>query len=270
MKVIDCAVHASPVIPALKKAGINVVVRYFGHPSWKTATKAECEALRHAGIDLAAVYETTADMMLAGHAAGVAGAKIAHAAIVDCGGPADAFVYFACDTGTQNHAAVEAYLKGAAEVLGASRVGIYGSYDVCNHALSNHAAAKAWQTLAWSNGKKLKAAALYQHNGYYPVRLGISYDWNEVQAPDVGQWGYKPPTPPAPPKPPTVPRVVNTTIRMALRSRPTMLSRALVVIPKGSAITITGAAKGRFLPAAYHSQHGWIPGRSLTGKAYVR
>jgi len=231
MKVIDCAANAATAIPALKRAGVDVVVRYFGAASWKNATKGECVALRKAGIDLAAVYETTATMMLGGHDAGVHGAKIAKLSIIAAGGPADAFIYFACDTDTQNHAAVEAYLAGAAEVIGKGRVGVYGSYDVCNHALLNHAAAKAWQTLAWSDGKRLATAALYQQNGAKPYNLGISYDWNLVQAADVGQWGYKPPVTP-PPMEPAYNRVV-TWVSAYLRLNPNVHSKVLATVHKG-------------------------------------
>ena len=232
MKVIDCAANAATVIPALKRAGIDVVVRYFGASSWKNATKGECSALRKAGIDLAAVYETTATMMLAGHAAGVSGAKIAKTSIIAAGGPVDAFIYFACDTDTQNHAAVEAYLAGAAEVISKGRVGIYGSYDVCNHALLNHAAAKAWQTLAWSGGRRLATAALYQQNGAKPYSLGISYDWNIPQSADVGQWGYKPPVT-APPKEPAYNRVVWGFPTAYIRLNPNIRSRAEETVHKG-------------------------------------
>jgi len=242
MKVIDCAVSAAAVIPALKKAGINVVVRYFGlASSWKTADKAECNALRKAGIDLVTVYETTATMMVGSnaHADGVAGAKTAKAGIIAAGGPANAFVYFACDTNTQNHTAVEAYLKGAAEVLGASRVGIYGSYDVCAHALANHSAAKAWQTLAWSSGKRLATAALYQQNGAKPYNLGIDYDWNIVQSVDVGQWGYVVAAPKPVPVPTATPynRIVWGFPTAYARLNPSIASRVLKTLANGDKVT---------------------------------
>jgi hypothetical protein len=231
MKAIDCAANASKVIPALKKAGISVVIRYFGAPSWKNATKSECVALRKADLDLAAVYETTATMMLLGHPAGVSGAKTAKAAIVVCGGPADAFIYFACDTATENHAAIEAYLAGAAEVLGKDKVGIYGSYDVCDHALKAHAAAKAWQTLAWSDGKRLASASLYQHNGSKEYgSLGISYDVDYVLATDVGQWGYK-----APVTPPVMEPAYNRVVTFAkayIRLNPNVHSHVEEIVHK--------------------------------------
>ena len=198
MKVIDCT-STGKSIPTLKKAGITAVIRYFGIASWKNATRGECNALKDAVIDIAAVYETTNTMMLQGRAAGAAGAKVAKDAILACGGPANPFVYFACDTDTSSYAKVNDYLTGAASVLGAGKVGIYGSYDVCANALKAKAATKAWQTLAWSNGKRLASAALYQDNGSKAYgNLGISYDVDLVQAADFGQWGYTPVPVPGP------------------------------------------------------------------------
>jgi len=122
-------------------------------------------------------------------------------------------------------------VEGAAEVIGKNRVGIYGSYDVCNHALLNHAAAKAWQTLAWSGGKRLATAALYQQNGAKPYSLGISYDWNLVQADDAGQWGYRPPVPkPAPG--PAYNRVVIFA-KAYIRLNPSIRSRVEETVHKG-------------------------------------
>ena len=265
MKAIDCAATTTKAIPALKKAGITHVIRYFGAPSWKDATKAECDALKKAGIGIASVYETVATMVLQGRAAGVSGAKTAKAAIISCGGPSNPFVYFACDTNTTNFAAIAQYLAGAASVLGANKVGIYGSYEVCANALFAKSAAKAWQTKAWSANKRLTTAALYQDNGSKAYGdLGISYDVDLVQAADFGQWGYaapvpvpvpvpvpptptpKPPAPnpaPAPvPKPAPKPEVFTVIVSSAaIRAKAALLSKALVKIDKGGHLTYANA-----------------------------
>lgn len=195
-RCIDCATNTTSYIPKLKDANIDIVIRYFGSSAWKCAARAEVKALKAAGIDIAAVYETTADMMLGGYAAGVKGAKAVKSSLTAVEAPANAFVYFACDTDTQDYAAVEAYLDGASSVLGVARVGIYGSYDVCKQALAGGHASKAWQTRAWSHGKLLPSAALYQSENHSTAYgdLGFAYDINLVQAEDVGQWGYVMPT----------------------------------------------------------------------------
>jgi hypothetical protein len=234
MKVIDCAATTTKAIPALKKAGITHVIRYFGAPSWKDATKAECDALKKAGIDLASVYETTSTMMLQGHAAGVAGAKTAKAAVIAAGGPTDPFVYFACDTNATNFAAIAQYLAGAASVLGAGKVGIYGSYEVCANALFAKSAAKAWQTKAWSANKRLTTAALYQNNGSKAYGdLGISYDVDLVQSADFGQWGYAVPVPVPVPVPPVGRLFTVVAASAPIHKGAMLLSKVLVTIKKG-------------------------------------
>jgi photosystem II stability/assembly factor-like uncharacterized protein len=189
--VIDYSGTFTSATPSrLKKAGVGVVIRYVGASKWKCLTRREANALRSAGIDIAAVYETDAKWMLRGRAAGVAAAKKARAAVIACGGPKKPFIYFACDTPTRNYSAVNACLRGAASVLGADHVGIYGSYSVCANALKSGYAAKAWQTVAWSSGRVLPQSVLYQNARRVHGGLGLDYDSNFVRADDFGQWGY--------------------------------------------------------------------------------
>lgn len=188
--VIDYSNGFRSSTPArLKKAGVGVVIRYVGGSAWKSLTPAEAKALRAQGIDIAAVYESSAGWILGGRAAGVAAARAARRAIIAAGGPAQPFVYFACDTDTHNYAAVNAALVGAQSVLGPDNVGIYGSYSVCQNALKVQAATKAWQTVAWSNGRVLQGAALLQLVPQTLGNLGVNYDFNVRFADDVGQWG---------------------------------------------------------------------------------
>ena len=192
-QVIDYTGQTSTTLAKrLKRTDMGVVVRYVGAAKWKSLTRKEADALRAQGIDIAAVYETKAKWMLAGRKAGVSAAKTARAAIIKCGGPRKPFVYFACDTATHNYAAVNACLRGAASVLGADHVGIYGSYSVCDAALKSGYATKAWQTEAWSSGKVLPQAVLYQAARRFNGSLGIDYDSNFLRADDIGQWGYAP------------------------------------------------------------------------------
>jgi photosystem II stability/assembly factor-like uncharacterized protein len=169
---------------------VGIVIRYVGARKWKSLTRKEANALRGSGIDIAAVYETKADWMLAGRSAGVAAAKKARAAVIACGGPRTPFVYFACDVATSRYSAVNACLQGAASVLGADHVGIYGSYSVCENALKSGYATKAWQTEAWSYAKVLAGAALFQRAHHIDGSLGLDYDSNLARTDDIGQWGY--------------------------------------------------------------------------------
>jgi photosystem II stability/assembly factor-like uncharacterized protein len=169
---------------------VGIVVRYVGSAKWKCLTKREATLLRRAGIDIAAVYETKAAWMLSGYRAGVTAAKRARAAVRACGGPRTPFVYFACDVATKRYSRVNDCLRGAASVLGRDHVGIYGSYSVCDNALKSGWATKAWQTEAWSYGKSLSSAALYQNARRCDGSLGLDYDSNFARTEDVGQWGY--------------------------------------------------------------------------------
>lgn len=175
----------------LRRGGVGIVIRYVGSAKWKCLTRREANALRRAGIDIAAVYETKAGWMLGGYKAGVTAAKRARAAVRACGGPRTPFVYFACDVATKRYSTVNACLRGAASVLGRNNVGIYGSYSVCDNALKSGWATKAWQTEAWSYGKSLASAALYQNARRCDGYLGLDYDSNFARAEDLGQWGYK-------------------------------------------------------------------------------
>ena len=177
----------------LRRAGVGVAIRYVGAARWKSLTRSEANALRKNGVDIAAVYETNAGWMLGGRAAGVTAAKKARAAVRACGGPRTPFIYFACDVNTSRYSTVNACLRGAASVLGADHVGIYGSYSVCASALRSGYASKAWQTEAWSGGKLLPQAVLYQRAHHIDGSLALDYDSNSVRADDIGQWGYAAP-----------------------------------------------------------------------------
>ena len=68
--------------------------------------------------------------MLNGYIAGVADANTAVSVALAAGAPANFFCYFAADFQVyqSQYATINAYLNGAASVLGLRRVGIYGSY----------------------------------------------------------------------------------------------------------------------------------------------
>jgi hypothetical protein len=97
-------------------------------------------------------------------------------------------VYFSADWDATSgeQAAIDAYLKGAASVLGAGRVGVYGSFDVINRCKRNGTARWFWQTYAWSGGRLSGAAHLYQyHNGQH---INGAVDLTRALVPEFGQW----------------------------------------------------------------------------------
>lgn len=196
---------------ALKGAGKAFAVRYVvgdKSPTGRGITAAETAALTAAGIDIAAVYEGTANRMQAGLAAGQADAQSAQANLVAAGLPATMPIYFASDWDAlpSEQAVIDAYLKGAASVIGSARVGLYGGYWPVSRAMINKSAAWFWQTTAWSGGNIANGLHLYQY-AYNQWIGGVNCDSTQALQPVYGQaskfqGGTPVPTTPAPaPKP---------------------------------------------------------------------
>jgi hypothetical protein len=142
---------------------------------------------------VAVVWESTQGRAREGAPAGAADARLAAAQATTCGMPSTRPIYFAVDfdAGDADLPLVVDYLHGAAGVLGARRVGVYGGYRVVGHCLDHRAAAFAWQTYAWSAGRRDRRAHLYQHrNGV--VIGGVSCDRDTAYAADFGQWRIEP------------------------------------------------------------------------------
>jgi hypothetical protein len=280
MRALDAATDTSHAISAMKKAGVAVVIRYVGSSSWKCVGKAEAEALRSHGIDLAAVYETTATMMLAGHAAGVSAAKTARAAVRAIGGPAAPFVWFACDTDTTNTGKVNEYLAGARSVLGAGKIGIYGSGLVCTSALKSHQADLAWQSMStgWRGyippTRKVAGLVLRQEGKAFG-NLGIDYDADVVLGTNIGQWGYKPPAPkpvpvpkptpdptpvpspsPTPAPPNYVPKIA--TKDLMLHSQKLLRSSSAIISRGATFETIRVGSSLLWIKALYKGRYGYV------------
>jgi len=179
--------HPTPA--ALKAAGVEFVMRYLSTDTTKALSKAEATALAAAGIWVGVVWETTATRMEAGHAGGVADAKAALAQATACGMPAGRPIYFAADWDVTQaqQTAVNAYLAGAATVLGADRVGIYGGYYTVKRALDAKAATWAWQAAAWSGGQWDTRANLQQPIATVSIG-GVTCDRDTSTTSDYGQW----------------------------------------------------------------------------------
>lgn len=178
--------HPSPA--ALKAAGVAFAMRYLATDRSKALSRAEADALAAVGIWVGVVWETTADRMLSGRAGGVTDAKAAAAQASACGMPSGRPIYFAADwdvTPTQQ-AAVNAYLDGAASVLGRPRVGVYGGYYTVKRALDGGHATWAWQTPGWSGGQWDARAHIRQ--GAQRSIGGVSCDLNTAMKADFGQW----------------------------------------------------------------------------------
>lgn len=178
-----------PSVAAIHAVGARFVCRYLSHSPSKNLTSAEAHALSDAGIWIVVVWETTAKRALDGRTAGIADALDAQQQAQACGMPAGRPIYFAVDwdASKTQQAAIDAYLDGAASVLGAERVGIYGGYGPVSRAMSGGHAAWGWQTYAWSGGRWYGDAQLQQYSNDHTVD-GVGSDYDRATTDDYGQW----------------------------------------------------------------------------------
>jgi hypothetical protein len=173
---------------ALKAAGKQFVCRYLSPDSSKNIARIEADDLAAHGIWSVVVWESTAARAKAGKAAGVADAKTAAIQAAAAGMPGSRPIYFAVDFDATeaDQAYINAYLDGAASVIGRGRVGIYGGYYPVKRALDGGHASWAWQTIAWSGGQWDPRAVIRQ--GAQMTINGVSCDLNTATAADYGQW----------------------------------------------------------------------------------
>lgn len=199
---IDCATPLSAAnVARLRLAGKKFVCRYLAPPGsiydWKRLRRSEVMALRAARMGLVCVYETSSTRARGGAVAGREDALAANALLAQLGIPG-APVYFAVDFDATpgDQAAIKAYLVAAGSVLGHARVGIYGGFWPVNRALNAGVVKYAWQTYAWSGGRRDPRAQLYQYRNGVSVGGVGSADLDRASATDYGQIPR-----PKPPKP---------------------------------------------------------------------
>lgn len=204
-KGIDYAFAPHPAPAAIRAAGCTFVCRYMSDiaandGNGKNLVPGELPQLLVAGLEVVVVEESTAGRMKTGKTAGVADAQHAKA-VTAALGMASIPVYFACDFDATegDQVQINAYLDGAASVIGHGRTGIYGGYYPVKRALDAGKAAYAWQTAAWSGGQWDSRAHIRQ-SGTITIG-GVTVDLDESTAADFGQWPRPGATAPAaPPK----------------------------------------------------------------------
>jgi LysM repeat protein len=195
-ELIDYA-WARPNLAQVKAAGRVGVIRYLTGRGSKALSRGEIAQIKAAGLSLTLVYETTGTTVKGGHQAGINDATDARNATLALGLPLS-LVYFAVDYDMRpgEYALLDAYLDGAASVLGKALTGVYAGYGPCAHAMGRGYA--AWQTYAWSGGKVAQGIRMYQYaNGQ---RLGGGdCDFVRTSLADYGQvkWGAPTPAKPA-------------------------------------------------------------------------
>lgn len=179
-----------PSPPRLYAAGKHFACRYGGPgTSDKHLTAAEAQALTAAGLAVVANAEGAADGLLGGWTVGADWARRADAHFRACGMPPDRPIYLSVDfdvTAAQWPAVADA-LRGAASVLGANRVGVYGSYDCMVWARRDNAARWFWQTYAWSGGRWAPKNDIEQYRNGVTL-AGGTLDLDRALTADYGQW----------------------------------------------------------------------------------
>lgn len=166
--------------------------RYLWNPKYDDGVRtnkgidlAEFKALQKAGIDPFFFYEESKDDPIEGYAEGVRQAKEAERHRVREGLP-PLPIYFPVDYDAPAAAipAIIEGLRGAAEVVGIDRVGVYAKYDVVKAAFDAGVIKWACQTYAWSKGQWDTRAQLRQwSNGQY----GGSVDFQYAMSKEFGQ-----------------------------------------------------------------------------------
>ncbi|MFB4308813.1 glycoside hydrolase domain-containing protein [Actinomadura sp. GTD37] len=179
-----------PGVAALRRAGVKFACRYLSHDTTgKNLTRAEADDLSDAGIWMVVVWESTAQRPLAGRSAGVADARAAAAQARDCGMPDDRPIYFAADwdASAAQQDEINAYLDGAASVIGRDRVGLYAGHGPTKRAFDAGKITYGWQTYAWSGGRWDARAQLQQYSNDHTIN-GVGVDYDRAVKSDYGQW----------------------------------------------------------------------------------
>jgi hypothetical protein len=195
-----------PPVSALRPAGFHFAARYLSPDASKDLSRAEAAALRADGLAIVVVHEYAARGMTHGYAGGVSDATSAHAQLTKVIGLPDMPIYFACDfdASLADQTVINAYLDGAASVIGLARVGIYGGYWPLTRARAARKATYFWGTVAWSGGMwsgRTNPHAWTPHIMQGGTRnvAGVSVDVDYANTADYGQ--FPRPAPPPPPVP---------------------------------------------------------------------
>lgn len=197
---------ARPGGATLKAAGKHFAVRYL-YPDGqggKGLDVSELADLKRNGVEVPVVYESYAARAKEGRAAGEADARTAQKALVAVGLPSGMPIYFAVDYDAPEHEQdeIDAYLRGAASVIGADRVGVYAGYWVIKRCKENNTAKWLWQTYAWSGGKVHPDIHLYQYRNGQDLNGAV--DFCRAMKSNYGQpsaFGGANPVPPTPTTP---------------------------------------------------------------------
>ena len=214
--LIDFAERQVPP-EAVKAAGYDGVLVYVSQLrpgatfDFKPVTRAYTDGLRALGLHVVSIYQygkpgwvNSPSDFTRGYDGGVADAQMALAVHGAAGGPPTAPIFFSVDEPLDVgrwKALAAPWFRGINSVLGVGRTGIYGGVNELAWAIADGVVGAsttpgyrwAWQTKAWSGGKRAPGAVLFQREvvtATDPGALidGIHVDVDDVLAPDFGQW----------------------------------------------------------------------------------
>ncbi len=178
---------------------------------FKPVTQEFTDGMRALGLHVVSCYQygkpgwvNSPSDFTRGYDGGVADAQTALRLHNAAGGPDTAPIFFSVDEPidamTWKSLALP-WFQGLNSVLGAQRTGIYGGVRELGWAIADGVVGQstspgfrwAWQTKAWSDGKRAPGAVLFQREVVTAVDPGalidgVSVDVDDVLAPDFGQW----------------------------------------------------------------------------------
>lgn len=190
---VDYAFPPWPQPAGLWAAGKRFVVRYGGPGSSdKHLTRAELQQLLRAGLVVVANAEGAERGLLGGREAGRKWAVLANRDFADLGMPASRPIYFSVDFDVRSWEwpRVAEALRGAGDVLGSDRVGVYGGANAVRWASRDRVANWFWQTYAWSGGLWVEGCQLQQYRNHVSL-AGGQVDLCRAMTSDYGQWPHQ-------------------------------------------------------------------------------
>jgi hypothetical protein len=158
--------YTQPRPKAVKAAGIDLVLRYVPVGKGKDLTAPEVVLIHAADVDLAVVFERTANRAAEGAKAGEADVAYAEREMDKLGYPEDAVIFYAVDFDT-TPARVKPYLD-AARAASKRPFGVYGSYKVIEGVQADY----YWQTEAWSSDPKNPGSRLHSAKAHLIQKVG--------------------------------------------------------------------------------------------------
>ena len=202
---------------AIKAAGYDGALVYVSELrpgatfDFKPVTRQFTDGMRALGLHVVSIYQygkpgwvNSPSDFTRGFDGGVADAQTALRLHGASGGPDSAPIFFSVDepidAGTWKSLGAP-WFRGINSVLGVARTGIYGGVNELGWAIADGVVGPsttpgyywAWQTKAWSGGKRAPGAVLFQREVVTATDPGamigdIHVDVDDVLAPDFGQW----------------------------------------------------------------------------------